>query len=68
MPMASDLLGVDMIVSQDLAGAGELAVPDLVGVVLDPAGLREVLGNSCCRAGGYLSLRSNRMARELVVP
>jgi hypothetical protein len=64
-----DLAGFDAAVAQHLARAGELAVPDVERVVLDPAGLGEMLGIFLLGAvANTCPWRSNRMARELVVP
>jgi hypothetical protein len=48
---ADDLCGRYAGVKQHPARAGELAVPDVEGVVLDPSGSREMLGKLLLRAG-----------------
>jgi hypothetical protein len=64
-----DPAGGDALSRRTLRGDGELRLPDVVGVVLDPAGLRIVLRVLLLRErrGGVPS-RAKRMARELVVP
>ena len=54
------LRGLDGCLAQGLACAGELAVPDVEGVVLDPAGLGEMLGIFALAAGD----RQSRMVEQ----
>ena len=70
MPTAVELAGRDAGVVERLAGDGVRDVPDLGGVVLDPAGLREVLRELAVGAPDQLALevehQAGRARRPLV--
>ena len=69
MPMAAMSRGRDVRRGQRLGDDGELGRPDLLRIVLHPAGLREDLrGTPSGPTARMLPSWSKRMARELVVP
>ena len=69
MPIAHHVLQRNFGLAQRLARDVALRGEDLLGVVLDPAGLRKDLAELALRdARPALPCSSNRIARELVVP
>jgi hypothetical protein len=63
-----DVLGCKSGLRHRLAGGGKCAVPDLLGIMLDPAGLRIALGEFLLGERDGLGVSSNTSARDEVVP
>src|SRR5262249_10538148 len=67
-PDGCDVIGLDVGFRQGFARAIQLRVPNVFGVVFDQSRLREDCGNSCWPTLTMLPARSNRIARDEVVP